>query len=451
MSPLSYKGSISEAINEALAHKKLFVVFISGDDDGSKYLVQSTFVDQRVVDAVLKYCIFLHLYAGTEDASQFSVIYPQNSIPSISIIGYNGVMTSQHDGFITADSFLESVENARECMKLQDTAAVLLSAALASRNIESFTPGNLEELEKGSSSTGETPSSSGGGKSDQIIQEASGNNSSINPTVEDGMSRVADKVLAEEPESSDSNSEVLKKSSEIEKEADFVSAGSSKTLNPKPRLTDVHLSIRLPNGSRLQLSSPLTDTLQSVKKYVIENNASNLGAFDLAIPYPRKVFTNQDMSLPLSELGFSGREALIVVPHKHADVAPRSSLSSFQSEDLQRENEGGGPFGLLKRIISFVNPFSYLGGASHTSAPAQIPGAASQGNPYRDERFYRSYGSDEQNPSAGSKNSASHSQGPATFGGNIHTLRDVEHKDPSDDGNLFWNGNSTEFGGNDKK
>ena len=107
------------------------------------------------------------------------------------------------------------------------------------------------------------------------------------------MSRVADKVLAEEPESSDTNSEVLKKSSEIEKEADFVSAGSSKTLNPKPRLTDVHLSIRLPNGSRLQLSSPLTDTLQSVKKYVIENNASNLGAFDLAIPYPRKVFTNQ--------------------------------------------------------------------------------------------------------------------------------------------------------------
>ena len=51
---------------------------------------------------------------------------------------------------------------------LQDTAAVLLSAALASRNIESFTPGNLEELEKGSSSTGETPSSSGGGKSDQV-------------------------------------------------------------------------------------------------------------------------------------------------------------------------------------------------------------------------------------------------------------------------------------------
>ena len=85
------------------------------------------------------------------------------------------------------------------------------------------------------------------------------------------------------------------------------------------------------------------------------------------------IYVDTDMSLPLSELGFSGREALIVVPHKHADVAPRSSLSSFQSEDLQRENEGGGPFGLLKWIISFVNPFSYLGGASHTSAPAQIP------------------------------------------------------------------------------
>ena len=56
----------------------------------------------------------------------------------------------------------------------------------------------------------------------------------------------------------------------------------------------------------------------------------------------------------------------------------------------------------------------------------------------------------------GSQQTATHSSGntlrrrPRQFGGNIHTLSS-EEQDPSDNRNVFWNGNSTEFGGDEKK
>lgn len=39
---------------------------------------------------------------------------------------------------------------------------------------------------------------------------------------------------------------------------------------------------------------------------------------------------------------------------------------------------------------------------------------------------------------------------PRPFGANIHTLGSEDHG-PSDERNVFWNGNSTEFGGDDRK
>ncbi len=39
---------------------------------------------------------------------------------------------------------------------------------------------------------------------------------------------------------------------------------------------------------------------------------------------------------------------------------------------------------------------------------------------------------------------------PRQFGGNVHSLRS-DDQGPSDDRNVYWNGNSTEFGGEDKK
>lgn len=56
---------------------------------------------------------------------------------------------------------------------------------------------------------------------------------------------------------------------------------------------DVHLNIRLLNGINLQEKFSKTSTLRMIKDYVDNSQPSTFGPYDLAIPYPRKVFTDQ--------------------------------------------------------------------------------------------------------------------------------------------------------------
>ncbi|KAJ0606117.1 putative UBX domain, Ubiquitin-like domain superfamily [Helianthus annuus] len=61
--------------------------------------------------------------------------------------------------------------------------------------------------------------------------------------------------------------------------------------------TDIYLNIRLPGGASLQEKFEPTSTLKMVKDYVDENQESSIGSYDLAIPYPRKVFTDQGIPI----------------------------------------------------------------------------------------------------------------------------------------------------------
>lgn len=56
---------------------------------------------------------------------------------------------------------------------------------------------------------------------------------------------------------------------------------------------DIYLNIRLPNGTSLQGKFTIMDTLRSVKDYVNKNQITGIGSYDLAVPYPRKVFGEQ--------------------------------------------------------------------------------------------------------------------------------------------------------------
>lgn len=63
-------------------------------------------------------------------------------------------------------------------------------------------------------------------------------------------------------------------------------------------LSDVHLNIRLPNGVSLREKFTLTSALRVVKDYV-DRNQTGLSSYNLAVPYPRKVFTDEGMKISL--------------------------------------------------------------------------------------------------------------------------------------------------------
>lgn len=82
-----------------------------------------------------------------------------------------------------------------------------------------------------------------------------------------------------------------------------------------------------------------------------------------------------DLSKSLSELGLLNRQALIVVPNQRAGGDYRGASSSSDRTNLTNvdssDGTNGGPFAYARRILSYMNPFSYIGGGASSSSSGQ--------------------------------------------------------------------------------
>ncbi|KAK3204541.1 hypothetical protein Dsin_018587 [Dipteronia sinensis] len=519
LSSLTYKGSISEAILEATNQKKLLVVYISGEDAESVNLENTTWTDLKVVESLLKYAILLHITEGSADAANFYAIYPQKSVPSITTIGYNGTQVWKSEGFVTAEVVASSLEKAWLSLHIQETTASVLTAALASKKSELPTSGTsvIRSSEQGSSS-GTTVASPASEKHDQssearalgkpeIAKEKNtevGVKASSKPFSDSQSGSVEDKHYSSTTEAAKNLRSLViadPEHSGVEHTTFATEEGSpgpemnihhhsgvhgrcspiisaeavqhEGAVGPDGKIdasgdcgkvsetSDVHLNIRLPNGVSLQEKFSVASTLRMVKDHVDRNQASGMGSYDLAIPYPRKVFSDQDLSKSLSELSLFNRQALIVVPHQRASgYHEGGSLSSEQTNasskaDSSNDSEAG-YFAFIKGLLSYVNPLSYFGGDTSSSSSGKdsqtgtweySPNPALRDNLARNDRtlpFSPNHGT-----SSGSNDRNSKKPTTARFGSNIHTLRHDEDDDRFKDRNAFWNGNSTQYGSGD--
>ncbi|KAI3988111.1 hypothetical protein MKX01_011900 [Papaver californicum] len=560
MEQFTFKGSIPEAIVEARQQKKLFVVYVSENDGASVPVDESTSADLNVAASVTKYCVLLHLLQGSTEASQFSAIYPQKSVPCVTIIGYNGVMLAQHEGLINYENLISSAKQGWVSLQIQETAATAIlskAAALASSKTQaqSSNSSNTTSFEQGRSSSSEMPASS---KEESLQDSKQTKEKQDEARAEETIAALAsNKTEAQTPDSSNStsfeqggssSSEILSSSKEkshqdlkdqqlliskqkkekqdeaitesnrahklervdgdqsalaSEQVENFLRAaptnlnmsenqirpsdavsGPAKTVESRglkdPGLesvgpgvaanvmkisalgekdysldhitdarksTDVHLNIRLPNGANLQKKFSVTDTLGSIKNYVDENQSS-LGAYDLAVPYPRRVFSEQDLRKELSELGLLNRQALIVVKHHRASLLNKSQSFSRDQSDVNTSNEGY--FGRVKRLLSYVNPLSYLGNSISATSSGQGPNEGLW--QYRPERTNMPHSPNTNTTGTNQNTNKSSKPTVSGFGSsNIRTLNNYRNDDgpsPSNDRNTFWNGNSTEYGGN---
>lgn len=66
-------------------------------------------------------------------------------------------------------------------------------------------------------------------------------------------------------------------------------------------------------------------------------------------------------------------------------------------------------------------------------------------------RPYKPYSPNPNSPAAGENVSEGKKVTPAQFGSNIHTLKHDEDDGTFGDRNAFWNGNSTQYGGDNNK
>ncbi|KAL3360236.1 hypothetical protein AABB24_016640 [Solanum stoloniferum] len=480
LSPLVFNGSIVEAITEAKQQKKLFVVFVSGGNMESNQSETSTWLDPRVADSISKYCILLHILEG-----RF---------------------------FVSADNLASSLEKAWLSLHVQDTTATFLTAALASKK-ELVSGASSVTSEVGSSSSAQVSPAQAMthiqsplatlSKNSQIVEgEDRGHaateidSSLIDMTSPHGSanafeSRIGDFnesttviTTAEKPlhlvevdstkgidecsiskenpglrdQQLDPNDEAPReiankagKGHEINivedaaaEKADF-SDDSSNTFH------DVYLNIRLPDGSSLQVKFLVMDTLRMVKHYVDKNQTSSIGYYDLAVPYPRKVFGDKDLDRTLSDLGLHNRQALIIVLRNEVDVTSLHGQNNPAESNHTAIGGDAGYFATIRKLFSYVNPLSYLGGSSNTSNTAEDsrdsiwqygPNSTPQNNQTLVSKQF-------QTPVTSTTNNRGRKPASSSFGSNIHTLKHDEDENQFGDRNTFWNGNSTQFGGDD--
>ncbi|KAF8087099.1 hypothetical protein N665_0600s0045 [Sinapis alba] len=501
LSSLTFKGSVMEAIFEAKGQKKLFVVYISGEDEVSDKLNKLTWTDASVAESVSKYCVLLHLQAASVDATNFSAIYPYSSVPCIAAIGFSGTQVWKNEGFIAAEDLSSSLEKAWLGLHIQETTANIFSAALASQNSEQpiSSSSNVVLPSEGGTSDAVAASQS----TETSVQPSERKSTVTSPSTKensDGAAAIEDKESAEPsnlcdttnnqpassvdvkhgaienassvqaenkpirpaaPKPDDSTS---KSSTDRKRKQETVISKAGRDINlaksvdakeiVKPKdegedgetwrqSSDVHLNIRLPDGANLQEKFSVTSTLRMVKDYVNSNQTTELGAYDLAVPYPRKVYSDQDLDKSLSELDLLGRQALIVVPRKRATVYQRGP--SYSESNNNTDTNNGGYFAYLRRLLSYANPFSYLGGGTaNASSSAPEPRGSIDYMPVASNAEVRN---NLAQAAEGRGNVRNRRPTTSRIGSNIHTLRHDEEDAPFGDGNAFWNGNSTQYGG----
>lgn len=95
--------------------------------------------------------------------------------------------------------------------------------------------------------------------------------------------------------------------------ADTVAA---KPVAPQPQekkdYAECRLQIRLTNGKALTQIFKATESLAAVRLFVEINRTDGEGPFTFMTSFPRKVFNNEDMEKPLTELGLVPSAVLIV-------------------------------------------------------------------------------------------------------------------------------------------
>lgn len=89
----------------------------------------------------------------------------------------------------------------------------------------------------------------------------------------------------------------------------------------------------------------------------------------LGVDYCFIIWIHADLGKSLSDLGLHNRQALIMVRHQgiSSDIRGASSSSDQRNSaanGVSSNENGDGYFAFAKRILSYVNPFSYLGGGS---------------------------------------------------------------------------------------
>lgn len=499
-----FSGSIADAIKTAKSEKRSLIVYIAGENEDCTRMDQITWKDHKVQELIIEHFVTLRLPHRSSDAAHFFAMYPYHEVPSISVINNNGMLLKQHGGCVRPEELLGMLEQT-----LAVQAAATIVAALASANPSSIafstqnqannsssvavekvesqkedfsgmhddgeaSAASIEEKSSGDLDTGQTrhEASSQIQGEDASSEAREGERESDSqkqavgteigtpegPTEQDLQSTPCDVVSDKTMSQIMAPSRDLESNQEVNMDAStsFELKASSSCQDNAPKIRQLAdtllIQVRLTNGKSIRQSFSPKDNLALVKEFVDQNRDDGKDVYSLAMLYPRKVFSLEDLEKSLLELSLEDRATLVLVTSPSQPKLSASESSHSKAATPEVKDSG------IWRILSYLNPLSYLSsGSNGNTSHNPEPGSSSwQYEPNPNLRNSLRQGPTERhgmsNPNAADVNTSKRKKGvERNWGGNIHTLQHNDNEEAFKRGNAFWNGNSTQYGGDDSQ
>ncbi|XP_032239793.1 UBX domain-containing protein 4 [Nematostella vectensis] len=472
---LWFTGSIPEAIIASKQRKLPFVVYIEGSDEVS--IEMGDVWSELQVSELLSQdkCIAIKLANESEQCAQFSQLYPVVCIPSLFIIGENGMPLEVLGGRLTSREIIskataafevyhsqsssgpvqvksedgssegssQSAEHARSQVKSEPTAEQSSQPSRADPSLTNESVSIEERVEKARRLIEQKRKEKAEReKQEQIEKEAKRREEGqqlvnakrqieerkqqelVNQIREDRAKERAAREAVRQQIARDKAEREAQKQAELKErqQAQDTSASTTaaSTYTGGGSYSNVRLQFRLPDGSGITHLFPADALLSTAHQYVVSHTGSRLPSVAMSTTYPRRQFTDDDMQRSLTDLG----------------LAPSATIIVSSAKASSSEVDSAGLFGWLLApfiaIFTFISAFLFGSpamqrgsyGASSSREREDIP--PEQSKPDRTEVRRRA------TSPRGSNQSSD---------GNIHRLQNF--RDDEDDQNT-WNGNSTQ-------
>ena len=449
-----FNGSIGDAIQKSKKEKRIFIVYVTGQDEQSKSM-DSVWEDKEVSDLCeSEDCVALKVKANGEECGFFSQIYPVVTVPSSYFIAINGAPIEVTAGHVDAKAFCQVIHSvirnhrgqigapSNQTSQPEASSDIMTSATQSTVSSAPDEPidlrveivqqkvdeNRLEKLRKEEEDRKQKEIERRKLGQDMAklkeFQEEQKRKELQNKLAKERIEKMKERERIKQELENDraeraskyrKDKEVQEKQKEERKQAKEMAQNEQNSEAEAKKRENARLQIRLPDGSSLTNVFPSSDTLQSVHNFVSERLGTSV---TLSTTFPKRTFTEEDMSQTLLLLELVPSAVLIAVPGRRTIIASNPS-------------DGGGVVSMV--LAPFIAIWNFL----YTFI---FGSAAPQPEPSRAEAT-DSESSSAESSTQGARPKTGYQRRPIRSEGNVRRLTDIRD---DDDENATWNGNSTQ-------
>lgn len=453
-----FNGSIIEAITASRQRKCLFVVVIAGEDEPSQQLL--TRLDDVEVSQIFKNFICISLKTGSNEARQFSQLYPVLVIPAIFLIGLQGAPLEVIGGVVEKEEIITRANNALELLNkeanpspqpqptvsasppapVQPAAAVeevkptedpvedtqegahnsqlplearveranqLIAAARAKKAEEEKEKEKAKERER--RELGKQLQKLKETQKERELQELAEARQKERREEREARERIRQQIAQDRADRAAKYQAAKESEEERKRAAQTAQEQLQQERASAARSAFSRIQFRLPDGSTRteQFSSDVK--LSDVKAFIDAEIKPSFNPYTLCTTFPRREFTASNMSETLRDLELTPSAALLIVPPTSRGSRPSGG------------NQAGSWFATIFSPLQWI--WTWLMAFFFTPAPQTIQGQPANEQPNQPQ------------PLGGARRRRPD--------GNVRRVVDSSGADSSDD-NATWNGNSTQ-------